>query len=113
MKTWLSLARTAGILYLIFAVFSCAVLWIWLGGTSWHCEQLPTIPGAVELLSVIGALATASVVLGALLTTRAKVNLSLLVGGAVTAVAAVWWNIVAPLFWSAPVAFMSFAYRRQ
>jgi hypothetical protein len=115
MKSWLSLARTAGILYLIFAVFSCGVLWIWLGGTSWqtHREQLPTVPGAVQLLSVIAALTIASVVLGALLTARARVNVVLIIGGAVTAFVALWWNIVAPLFWFAPVAFMFLAYRKQ
>src|SRR4051794_2577443 len=88
-----SLARTAGILYLIFAIFSCAVLWVWLGGTSWqtHREQLPTVPGELELLSVIGALTAASLALGVRLTLRASVSRPLLIGGAVTALTALWW----------------------
>lgn len=98
MKKWLSPARAAGILYLQFTVLCVAVLWLFLGalldGSSWQRlrSELPTIPGAVELVTVIVVLAVATFALGAWLTLRAKVNLTILVCGAATAVAAFWWS---------------------
>lgn len=78
MKKWLSPARAAGILYLQFTVLCVAVLWLFLGalldGSSWQRlrSELPTIPGAVELVTVIVVLAVATFALGAWLTLGLK-----------------------------------------
>ncbi|MEQ1775591.1 MAG: hypothetical protein ABL891_17580 [Burkholderiales bacterium] len=115
MKKFLNFARTAGIIYLQFAIFSAAVLWLWLGDSPWetHARLLPTIPGAVELLTVIVILMVASVLLGTWLTVRAKVNLVVLGAGVLVAIAAIWWNILAMAFWIAPLPFMLLAYKRE
>ena|SRR5688572_26252900 len=114
MKTWLSPARTAGILYLQFTLFSAAILWLTLGDSSWERlrEELPKIPGAVEGFSAIAGLTAASAVLGTWLTVRAKVNVVALVAGAIAALVAVWWTVLAGAFLIAPLAFMVFAYRK-
>lgn len=118
MKKWLSPARAAGILYLQFTVLCVAVLWLFLGalldGSSWQRlrSELPTIPGAVELVTVIVVLAVATFALGAWLTLRAKVNLTILVCGAATAVAAFWWSVVTAAFLLAPLGFAVFAYKK-
>jgi len=115
MKKFLNSARAAGILYLQFAIFSAAVLWLWLSDSPWetHARLLPTVPGAVELLAVIVALMVASLVLGGWLTVRAKVNLTVLGAGVLVAIAAIWWNILAMAFWVAPLPFMWVAYRAR
>jgi hypothetical protein len=115
MKKLLNSARTAGILYLQFAIFSAAVLWLWLSDSPWeaHARLLPTIPGAIELLAVIAALMVASIVLGGWLTVRAKVNLTVLGAGVLVAIVAIWWNILAMAFWVAPLPFMWVAYKSR
>ena len=114
MKTWLSPARSAGILYLQFSVLCLAALWLWLGDWSWQDlrHQLPNIAGAMELLAVLMALTLASAVLGTWLTFRARVNILLVALGAITAIAASWWHLLAAVFWSVPVALMLFAYKK-
>ena len=115
MRKFLSSGRTAGILYLQFAIFSAVVLWMWLGDSPWetHAQLLPTIPGAVELLAVIVVLFVASLVLGGWLTIRAKVNLAVLAAGVLVAIAAIWWNVLAVAFWIAPLPFMWVAYKAR
>jgi len=114
MKAWLSPARTAGILYLQFTLFSAAVLWLTLGDSSWKSirEEWPKIPGAVEVLTAMAVLTAASAALGTWLTVRARVNVVALVAGAIAAAVAAWWTVLAAAFLIAPLGFMLFAYKR-
>jgi hypothetical protein len=97
MKHWFTYARTAGILYLQFAAFATAVLWLWLSGDSFqtHRELLPTIPGAVQLFGVIVALTVSSLSLGIWLIFRSTVNPAQLITAVVISLTAVWWNVLA------------------
>lgn len=108
-------ARLAGVLYLQFAIFTAAVLYLWLGDTSIQSviRDLPMVPGAIELLCVISVLMVASLALGGWLTVRNKVNNGILISSVLMAATAIWWNILALAFWLAPTAFLWMAYRSK
>ena len=108
-------ARIAGILYLQFAFFTAAVLYLWLGDASIQSfvRDLPTIPGAVELLCVIIVLMVASLALGGWLTVHNKVNKGLLITSILVAATAIWWNVLAVAFWLAPAPFLWLAYKSK
>ncbi len=98
-----------------FTFFSAAVLYLWLGDASIQSSvrDLPTIPGAVELLCIIIVLMVASLALGGWLTVRNKVNKVILIASVLLAALAIWWNILAVAFWLAPVLFLWMAYRSK
>jgi hypothetical protein len=102
---------TAGILYLIFGIFAAAVLILWAGDSPMDViRSLPTVPGAVELFSVVTALMVASIVIGCILLTHSRVKVIVLVAGLIMAAVGVMWNVVAALFWLTPLPFMWIAY---
>ena len=104
-------AIVAAALYLMFGVFAAAVLVGWSGDSPAEAiRSLPTIPGAVEVFSVAAVLIVASFVLAGVLLFRARVSVVVLVASIVMAVVGVAWNIVAALFWLAPVPFVWIAY---
>ena len=90
-------------------------MYLWLGDASIQSSvrDLPTIPGAVELLFIIIVLMVASLALGGWLTVRNKVNKVILIASVLVAAIAIWWNILAVAFWLAPVAFLWMAYRSK
>ena len=105
-------ALTAGVLYLLFGIFAAAVLILWAGDSPMDAiRSLPTVPGAVELFSVVAALMVASFVIGGVLLLRSRVSIVILVAGLVMAAVGIRWNVVAALFWLAPLPFMWIAYR--
>lgn len=108
-------ARIAGILYLQFAFFAAAVLYLWLGDDSIQLfvRNLQTVPGAVELLCDIIVLMLASLVLGCWLSVRNNVNKSILITSVLVAATAIWWNVLAVAFWVAPALFIWMAYRSR
>lgn len=108
-------ARIAGILYLQFAFFTAAVLYLWLSDTSIQSfiRDLPTIPGAVKLLCIIIVLMVASLALGSWLTLRNRVNKAILVSSVLVAAMAIWWNVLAVAFWLAPATLLWLAYRSK
>ena len=113
----MSSARIAGILYLQFAIFSAAVLWLWLwlGDSPWETQAqlLPTIPGAVELFAVNVIVMIGSTVLSVWLTVCAQVNLVVFGVGVLVTIADLWWNILAMLLCVAPLPFMWVAYKAK
>ena len=112
MKKSRTSAITAGILYLMFGGFAAAVLIIWTGDNPVDALRLlPTVPGAVELFSVVAALMLASFVVGGVLVLRSRVSVVVLVVSLVMAAVGIAWNVVAALFWLAPVPFIWIAYR--
>ena len=105
-------ALTAGVLYLLFGIFAAAVLILWAGDSPMDAiRSLPTVPGAVELFSVVAALMAASFVIGGILLLRSRVSIVILVAGLVMAAVGIMWNVVAALFWLAPLPFVWIAYR--
>ena len=112
MKKSRTSALTAGILYLMFGVFAAAVLIIWAGDNPVAAvRSLPTVLGAVELFSVVAALMVASFVVGGVLLLRSRVSVVVLVVSLLMATVGIAWNVVAALFWLAPVPFVWIAYR--
>jgi len=96
----------------MFGVFAAAVLIIWAGDNPVDAvRSLPTVPGAVELFSVVAALMVASLVVGGILLLHSRVSIVILAAGLTMAAVGVAWNIVAALFWLAPIPFMWIAYR--
>ncbi len=90
-------------------------MWVGFGDTPWiELERsLATIPGDMELFFVPVCLAAISVVLGGWLTIRAKVSVLVLGAGIIVAIAAIWWNIIAMIFWLVPLPFMWLAYKSK
>lgn len=112
MKKSRAAALTAGVLYLMFGVFAAAVLIVWAGDNPVDAvRSLPTVPGAVELFSVVAALMVASFVVGSILLLRSLVSLVVLVAGLAMTAVGITWNVAAALFWLAPVPFIWVAYR--
>jgi hypothetical protein len=106
-------AWTAGALYLMFAVFSAGVLLLSRGEVpiDQFLGTIRAIPGAVEFLSVVVGLAVASLLMGAWLFFRRRVNVVVLIVGAVMAAVAITWNVMAVLFWLAPLPLLWISYR--
>ena len=104
-------AIAAGVLYLQFAVFAAAVLWVLFGEGDTKPTDVSSIPGAAELLTVIVALMVASFALGGWLTVRRSVNQVALGAGIVIAVVAIGWNVLAVIFWLLPLPLMWSSYR--
>jgi hypothetical protein len=114
MKNSRASTLTAGVLYLLFGIFAAAVLILLAGDSPMDAiRSLPIVPGAVELFSVVAALMVASFVIGGILLMHSQVSVVVLVAGLVMAAVGVMWNVVAALFWLAPLPFMWIAYRAQ
>ena len=100
-------AITAGILYLIFAVFATAVLGItWFTPPRFTIDALLSTPGAVKLFSVTLFLLLSSAAMGSYLVIRARANKSLLAASAALACVGFAWNILAVVFWLLPLLFI-------
>lgn len=115
MKKSSHLARIAGVLYLQFSVFSAGVMYIFFSDVQLKTtiNELTKIHGATELLTVIAALSLASLALGSWLTLNNKVNKTTLILSALVATAAIFWNVLAFIFWLIPIVFLTIAYRSQ
>ena len=115
MKKPSSLARIAGVLYLQFAIFSAAVMYIFFSDTQLKTtiNELTKISGATELLTVIALLFLASLALGILLTLSNKVYKTTLILSVLVATVAVFWNVLAFVFWLTPIVLLTLAYRLQ
>lgn len=107
-------AITAGILCGIFAVFAAATFALWAGDDIVAAfKSIPGIPGAMELFVVVAVLMIGSSVVAALLFFRVRVGLYVLISSVVISAGAVAWNVIAALFWLAPVPFVWLAYRAR
>lgn len=107
-------AVIAGILYWLFGVFAAAVLVGWAGDNPVGAvRSLPTVPGAVEVFSVVGALMVTSFIVGSMLLVRSRVGAVVLAASFAMAAVGIAWNIVAVVFWLAPVPFVWVAYRAR
>lgn len=112
MKKSRTSALTAGILYLMFGVFAAAVLIIWAGAKPVDAvRSLSTVPGALQFFLVVAALMVASFSVGGVLLLRLRVSLVVFVVSVLMAAVGIAWNVVAALFWLAPVPFVWMAYR--
>ncbi|MDZ4211965.1 MAG: hypothetical protein U1C59_09670 [Methylotenera sp.] len=115
MKKPSHLARIAGVLYLQFAVFSAGVMYIFFSGAQLKAtiNELTKIPSATELFSIIAVLFLASLALGIWLTLSNKVYKTTLILSVLVAAAAIFWNVLAFVFWLSPIVFLTLAYRSQ
>lgn len=96
----------------MFGVFAASMFVLWAGDNPRVAfASLSTVPSATETFSIVAALMLASFTLGGVLFARRKVGALVLAASFVIAVVGIAWNIIAFLFWLAPIPFVWMAYR--
>jgi hypothetical protein len=97
-------ALTAGVLYLEFAIFAAASMWLVVGDIPWtraEWESWSQISGAHELFLTVFALMVATFLIGGWLTFRRKANWPVLAAGAAVLATSILWNFIATIFLAA------------